>query len=284
MPTILLATCASKPDLTPSDAALAAALGSRGAEVRAAPWDQLSPSTIGGATVCLRSTWDYHHRPDEFRRWIRSLQTAGVSLWNPAETILANMDKRYLADLAKASIAIPPTIWLEPGERFDPALLLRDAGWARGVLKPRISATAHGTVLVTLATPVDTADLAPIHATGGLLQRFMPEVVERGEVSLVFIAGACTHAVRKRARAGDFRVQHDFGGTATREAADPVLEQFGRRALDATGLPWLYARVDLVETDSGPVLMEVELIEPDLFLDQAPEAAERLAEGLLAAD
>lgn len=280
-PPILLATCSSRPDLTASDAVLASALRSRGAEVRVAPWDQVSPATIDAATVCLRSTWDYHCRPDEFRRWITSLQAAGVSLWNPAETVLANMDKRYLAGLAEAGIAIPPTVWLEPGADVDPAALLREAGWDRGVLKPRISATAHGTLLVSRDSSVEPADLAPVSAAGGLLQRFVPEVVEGGEVSLVFIAGTCSHAVRKRPRAGDFRVQHDFGGTASREAVDPALVRFGRRALEASGLAWLYARVDVVETTDGPLLMELELIEPDLFLDQAPEAAERLAEGLV---
>lgn len=284
MPTVLLATCHAKPDLTPSDAVLAGALRARGAEVGAVPWDRLSPDAVKGATLCLRSTWDYHHRSDEFRGWITSLQSAGTSVRNPAETVLANMDKRYLAGLAEVGIAIPPTIWLEPGEHFDPMALLGEAGWDRGVLKPRISATAHGTVLVTAGAPVDRDLVGPAQVAGGLLQAFIPEVVEFGEVSLVFIAGVCTHAVRKRARTGDFRVQHDFGGTATREAVAPGLERFGHQVLEASGATWLYARVDLVETADGPVLMELELIEPDLFLDQAPEAAERLAEGLLGAD
>lgn len=260
---------------------MAAAIRSRGAGVRVEPWDRIASGTLRDTTVCLRSTWDYHHRADEFRSWILSLGAAGVSLWNPPDTIMANMDKRYLANLAEVGIVVPPTIWLEPGEEFDPVALLRGTGWGRGVLKPRISATAHGTVLVAADTGAQTADLAPIRATGGLLQRFLPEVVERGEVSLVFVADVCTHAVRKRARAGDFRVQYDFGGSATREAVDPGLERFGRQALEASGLAWLYARVDVVETASGPVLMELELIEPDLFLDQAPEAGDRLAEGLL---
>ncbi len=282
-PSVLLATCSSKPDLTPSDAVLAAAIRAAGAQVRVEPWDRIAPGTLLDTAICLRSTWDYHHRPDEFRNWIRLLQAGGAALWNPAETVLANIDKRYLAGLAEAGIAIPPTIWLDPGDEFDPAELLRDAGWHRGVLKPRISATAHGTMLVTPETSVEPADLAPIRASGGLLQRFVPEVVERGEVSLIFIAGACTHAVRKRARDGEFRVQHDFGGSATREAVDPGLERFGRQALAASGLTWLYARVDVVETGAGPLLMELELIEPDLFLDQAPEAAARLGQSLLAA-
>ena len=284
MPTVLLATCRAKPDLTPSDAVLAAALRARGAEVGAVPWDRLSPGAIGGATLCLRSTWDYHLRAAEFRRWVEQVGATAGALWNPAATVVANIDKAYLRVLAARGVSIPPTIWVEPGEDLDPAALVREAGWERGVLKPRISATAHGTVLVPAGAPVDPELVAPTRAAGGLLQAFMPEVVERGEVSLVFIVGACTHAVRKRARTGDFRVQHDFGGTATREAVAPGLERFGRQVLEASGATWLYARVDLVETADGPVLMELELIEPDLFLDQAPEAAERLAEGLRGAD
>ena len=112
------------------------------------------------------------------------------------------------------------------------------------------------------------------------MQAFVPEVESRGEISLVYLDGTFSHAVRKRPASGDFRVQRDFGGSLeAMTPSEPVLA-FGDGVLAAVTRPWLYARVDLVEAGGGPVLMELELIEPDLFL--TPAGAARLAAALLA--
>lgn len=274
---VVLATCRPKPALTPGDALLADALGRLGATVVAAPWDAVDPAREPGV-VCLRSTWDYHLRWDEFRAWVGAFEDRG-RLWNPAATVLWNADKGYLRDLAAAGVALPRTRWVEPGRRPDVAALLEEWGATRAVLKPRVSATAYGTHLVPPEATLEEGDWAALERSGCLLQEFVPEIRTRGEVSLVFLAGGFSHAVRKRARQGDFRVQGDFGGSL--EAVDPgdAPVEFGERVLAAAGRPWLYARVDLVETGSGPVLMELELIEPDLFL--TPDAAARLARELV---
>jgi glutathione synthase/RimK-type ligase-like ATP-grasp enzyme len=230
--------------------------------------------------VCLRSTWDYHLRWEEFREWVRGFGGKG-RLWNPAATVLWNADKLYLRDLAAAGVALPRTSWFEPGTRPAVPALLEEWGVTRAVLKPRVSATAFGTHVVSRDCALGETDWAALERSGCLLQTFVPEIQSRGEVSLVFLDGGFSHAVLKRPGAGDFRVQKDFGGTLdTATPADRTIE-FGVAALAAAARPWLYARVDLVETDTGPVLMEVELIEPDLFL--TPVAAARLAEGLVEA-
>ncbi len=275
---IALATCRPKPALTPRDALLAAALERAGAVVVAAPWDAIEPAADEQDLVCLRSTWDYHLRWPEFRQWAAGFGS-GARLWNPAATILWNADKRYLRDLADAGVALPRTHWFEPGERPDVDSALREWGVLRGVLKPRVSATAFGTHVVAAGSELDEAEWAPLQRWGSLLQAFVPEIESRGEISLVYLDQEYSHAVLKRPRAGDFRVQTDFGGTLEPLAPTAEVVAFGDRVLAAVRHPWLYARVDLVETEHGPVLMELELIEPDLFL--TPEAAVRMARGLL---
>ena len=275
---VVLATCRPKPGLTPGDGLLATALRELGATVVAGPWDTIQPGREEGV-VCLRSTWDYHLRWSEFRSWVRGFETPG-RLWNPPSTVLWNADKMYLRDLAAAGIAVPRTQWFQPGERPAIARLLEEWGVTRAVLKPRVSATAYGTHVVSRDRGIEEADWAALERSGCLLQRFVPEIQSRGEISVVFLRDGFAHAVLKRPRPGDFRVQADFGGSL--EAATPADSTiaFGGAVLAAAARPWLYARVDLVETDKGPVLMELELIEPDLFL--TPQGAARLAEGLIA--
>jgi glutathione synthase/RimK-type ligase-like ATP-grasp enzyme len=273
----VLATCRPKPALTPGDGLLADALRDLGATVVAAPWDTVEPAR-DGEVVCLRSTWDYHLRWGEFRSWVLKFEAPG-GMWNPPATVLWNADKVYLRDLALAGIALPRTRWFEPGERPAIGALLEEWGESRAVLKPRVSATAFGTHVVSRDRGIGEAEWAALEQSGCLLQLFVPEIQSRGEISLVFLGGDFSHAVLKRPRAGDFRVQADFGGSLeTVTPADPTVE-FAGAVLAAAGRPWLYARVDLVETAGGPVLMELELIEPDLFLK--PEGAARLALGLI---
>jgi glutathione synthase/RimK-type ligase-like ATP-grasp enzyme len=272
----VLATCRPKPSLTASDGLLAAALRELGATVVAAPWDTVEPARDENV-VCLRSTWDYHLRWGEFREWVRRFEKPG-RLWNPPATVLWNADKLYLRDLASVGIALPRTRWFEPGERPAPAALLEEWGATRAVLKPRVSATAFGTHVVSRDAGIGEEDWPALEQSGCLLQLFVPEIQSRGEISLVFLCGRFSHAMLKRPGDGDFRVQADFGGSL--EAATPADQTvgFAEAVLAAAARPWLYARVDVVETEKGPVLMELELIEPDLFL--RPAAAARLAAGL----
>jgi glutathione synthase/RimK-type ligase-like ATP-grasp enzyme len=273
----VLATCRIRPTLTSGDNRLAAALRERGATVVATPWDMIAPAEDPGV-VCLRSTWDYHLRWDEFRDWVGAFEDPST-LWNPPATVLWNADKLYLRDLASAGIALPHTRWFEPGERPDVAALLEEWDAPRAVLKPRVSATAYGTRVVSRDRGLAVADWPVLEQAGCLLQVFVPEIQSRGEISLVFLGGGFSHAVRKRPGAGDFRVQTDFGGSLETVLPSDDTIGFGQAVLMAAARPWLYARVDLVETDGGPVLMELELIEPDLFL--ASEGAARLAMALI---
>ncbi len=283
MNSVVLATCRQHRALTESDELLALHLRSDGATVAAAPWDEIMPADLDGVTVCLRSTWDYHKRSDEFREWIRALHARHVRLVNPAETVLWNMDKEYLGWLEARGIAIPETRWILPGEPLDLPGMLASAGWGQAVLKPRISATAYGTHLVTAATTLDREEQRALSRSGALLQAFVPEIQSAGEMSLMFIDGSFSHAVEKRPSPGDFRVQHEFGGSVGPVDAPASLRGFGASVLATIQRPWTYARVDLVDTARGPVLMELELIEPDLFFTLDGDAPRRLAAALYTA-
>lgn len=280
--TIVFATCDDQPLIAADDQLLADALRPLGVEVRPIPWTQIDPfSAVDAPPIVLRSTWDYHRIPTMFLAWLSALQDSGRTVWNDPATARGNIDKIYLRQLESAGLAIPKTRWLDRLDQESVRHALEEERWRRGVLKPRIAATAYGTFLVTPDTVLTDDDLAPARASGALLQEFVPAIVERGEVSLMYCDGVFNHAVSKRARPGDFRVQQDFGGVVVPFAPSTELVGFADRVMSTVPAPCLYARVDVVESTRGPLLMELELIEPELYFLVVPSAAARFAIALV---
>jgi hypothetical protein len=161
---------------------------------------------------------------------------------------------------------------------------LRELGWSKAVIKPRVSATAHRAMLVSVEDSDDAQALLDelVGDSGGLVQQFIDTVQTRGEWSLLFFAAKFSHAVIKTPKAGDFRVQHDFGGSEQRAEPPDFVLQAARRVISAVeGVP-LYARVDGVECDGQFLLMELELIEPALFLEMSPTAPDGFASAIAA--
>jgi glutathione synthase/RimK-type ligase-like ATP-grasp enzyme len=277
---IILATYDLKPEPTSSDQVLAHALTARGAMVEAIPWPSIDESRPAD-WILLRSTWDYHKRTDEFLAWLDRMERAGKRIVNPPDTVRWNSDKSYLLELEAAGIAIPRTIMLDDPTPETIHATMDDAGWSSAVLKPRVSATAHGTFLIRANDVEWHKQLAATRQVGSLVQEYVAEITTRGELSLMFFAGQFSHAAIKRPKQGDFRVQTDFGGSAEALVSSSDAIAFAEKVLAVTPGRWLYARVDLVETVRGPRLMELELIEPHLFFDLVPAAAVRLADPLL---
>ena len=278
---VVFATCAEKPQITDDDAVLAAALRPLGIEVTAAPWTDIDPfASIDAPPIVLRSTWDYHRLPTMFSVWLQSLQDSGRPVWNPPAIALGNIDKVYLRQLQQLGIEIPRTRWLDHPDRSAVHAAMAEEGWPSAVLKPRIAATAYGTHLVTPGSELTEDDLAPARASGALLQEFIPEIADGGESSLVYCDGAFSHAVIKHAKAGDFRVQKDFGGSVKRTTPPQELRTFADGVIAAAAQNSYYARVDAVSTPRGPLLMELELIEPELYFLIEPEAAGHFAVSL----
>ena len=193
-----------------------------------------------------------------------------------------DIDKAYLRELETGGVRIPRTRWLDHADAADIAAVLAEESWRTALLKPRIGATAHGMSFVRAGAAPGTTQLAGVAAHGGFVQEFLPEITEQGEVSLIYVDGHFSHAVRKRPRLGDFRVQSDFGGTWERTTASPDLQAFAGHALGVAPGPCLYARVDVVDTWKGPVLIELELIEPELYFRVAPESAPMMAKAIQA--
>ena len=154
--------------------------------------------------------------------------------------------------------------------------------WDDVVVKPAVSATAYGTHRVRRAEAARIAwEMQQLPAaTDFLVQPFLPEIEAAGEWSLVFFRGRFSHSVRKRPAGGDFRVQTEYGGSSVAERAPPAVVEAGAAVLRAVEGPWLYARVDGIETANGFLLMELEMLEPMLFFGIEPEAAARFATAL----
>jgi glutathione synthase/RimK-type ligase-like ATP-grasp enzyme len=282
-PRVALATQAALPDAYSDDQLLIPALAARGVHATAAVWSDPSVDWTTFDAVVIRSCWDYHLRHDEFLAWVTSLERAGVALWNPPAIIRWNAEKSYLRELGERGVRIVPTRWVERNSVATLHDVLHDAAWDAAVVKPAISASAHETWRTSRhAAAADEARFRALVGRGRVLvQPFMEAVVAAGEWSLVFIGGEFSHAMLKRARRGDFRVQFEHGGSAMR--GDPgghVVEQ-ARRALHAGASDSLYARVDGCVVDGEFVLMELELIEPLLFLAEHPDAPARLASVLV---
>jgi glutathione synthase/RimK-type ligase-like ATP-grasp enzyme len=279
---LIFATCDHQPFVAPDDRPLAEALQARGISVTPIPWTEIDPYAMFDASpIVLRSTWDYHRVPTLFQAWLESLADSGRAVWNDAAIARGNIDKIYLRQFEANGIAIPHTRWLDRIDNDAIEQALAEEGWERAVFKPRIAATAYGTFLVANGLRLSDEELSPSRSSGALLQEFVPEIISHGELSMVYFDGVFSHAVSKRAKTGDYRVQQDFGGSVEPMTPSPELLSFTDRVMSTVDGPTLYARVDVVETGGGPLLMELELIEPELYFLYVPAAAATFADAIL---
>ena len=275
---VIFATCEQQPLIAVDDQPLANALAARGVQVTPIPWTEIDPyAVVDAPPIILRSTWDYHRIPTMFRAWLDALADSGRMTMNPPAVARDNVDKIYLQALEAVGVAIPDTRWLDRVDNDTIDRAMGEAGWDRAVLKPRIAATAYGTYLLERGRTLSDDELAPAKASGALLQKVVPEIVERGETSVVYAGGAFSHAVVKRAKDDEFRVQKDFGGRVEPASPSDALLSFAAPVMTHVPDTCLYARVDLVESGRGPLLMELELIEPELYFLIVPGAADRMA-------
>lgn len=268
--TIRVTLATSLPELPPSDRALAAALSQTGCEVHAPIWSNPGVAWSEFDAVVVRSCWDYHLRAEEFLGWIARLERERIKVLNSPELIRWNADKVYLTELAAKGVMIPDTIVVPTGSELDLAEVCSSRNWKSAVVKPRISASAYQTERRNCGLAQGPA----------LVQEFIEAVESVGEWSLVYFHHQFSHAVIKKPRAQDFRVQKEFGGTV-RMAQPPIdVMNLGNAVLQTLETQSVFARVDLVAGHDCVWLMELELIEPELFLDLVPAAASRLASAI----
>lgn len=269
---VALATAAHLPESGPDEALLRDALIARGIGARALVWSEPAASRSEFDLVVIRTTWDYSSRHDEFLRWIEVVESS-TDLHNPGGVVRWNSHKSYLLDLVAAGVPVPNT-WLWPAGEGQPDAL-RAAECDALIVKPAVSASAAGLerwsrAELEVRTQACTFDR--------VVQPYLARIESVGEISLVFLDGTFSHAVRKWPAAGDFRVQARLGGRWEAARPRPVELDVALAALATLEAPPLYARVDLLDDDAGaPVVGELELIEPELFLRSAPNSIDALA-------
>ena len=284
--TIGFVSCAEIGGITPDDALAAAALTSAGVAVHAVPWDTGEPETCDA--LLLRSPWNYHLHHEAFLGWVDRASRA-TFVYNDPQLVRWNAHKGYLLQLQSAGIPIAETKLCNRGERADLRAIMAAHDWNQVVVKPAISASSFMTGIVGLpqAAHRDRALqdrfvedgqhlLESILSTrDALVQPFMPEIFTRGERCLIFIDGAFSHAVAK----APFT---NVGGGGETVTAEPIEIEIGERALSVLPQTPLYARIDLLRgNDGADRLMELELIDPELYLRFDSKAPSRLAEALL---
>jgi len=283
---IAFATYSSEPDLYKGDQLLIHPLLRRQIEVSAVPWDDPEIDWTRYDAVLIRTTWDYHLRIAEFQAWLNHMEELDIPVLNPLPLLRWNMSKRYLRELSDLGIRTLPALYLEAGERTTLKKVLAEQEWEQVVVKPLISASGDDTWQTTSAVAsFDQGKLdAMLRQQGAIIQPFAPQIRE-GEWSLIFFNGVYSHAVLKKPGHGSMFVHVERGGSnhviEPSHATIAQASEIVRTARDLTGTMPVYARVDGVIADGHLVLMELECIEPELFLTEGlPYAAERFADAV----
>ena len=289
---VAIATSQVVPEQFDEDRLIVAALAQRGVEAEMVSWDEEGADWDAFELVVVRSTWDYTTRLEEFLAWA---DRVGGRLRNSPAVLRWNSDKRYVADLAEAGLPVVPTVFVEPGDpapELDGEVVVKPVVSAGGRDTGRFRPPAHGEARALLARLGESGRRA-------MVQPYLGEVDTRGETALVHVAGEFAHALRKRAvlRPDEVAPIRDDALGAAEAMYDPDLvrasestaaeREVAARILDHVaerfgGMP-LYARVDLIPGPDGePVLIELEVVEPNLYLHESPETAERMADAIVA--
>ena len=245
-------------------------------------WDDPTVDWGRFDVIIMKSPWDYFDKIEAFYTWLNELEKLNCLVLNPLQTIRWNADKLYFKDMAEQDIEVVPTVWLNQGGTFDAAQVFDQLSVEKIIVKPRVSGGAKNTVALKQQEAVTgtSAINVLLQQEPFMAQPFIPEVASKGEWSFLFFGGKYSHTVLKTVKPGDFRVQHFFGGTIHTPEPPAALLAAAQTIVDKFASDCLYARVDGVEIDGRLVLMELELIEPFLFMATTIGAMERYYKAL----
>lgn len=280
---LAIASSRQFPGIHADDVHLAATLEQLGVECTVCIWNDPQVDWTAFDAVLIRTIWDYFEHYAAFLTWLDMLERLGVITINDTRTLRWNSDKRYLLELERQGVSVIPT-QVAQGENLQAALSSmsgRDV-----VVKPTVSGGAWHTVRGKVGTAdFDQACTRLPKELDYLVQPFVPEIASNGEWSLMYFDGTYSHAVLKRPTAGDYRVQEQHGGSIVPATPDDAVVQAASKTLAATAAlghrELAYARVDGVVANGQFLVMELEVIEPSLFLTERPDAAERFARHLV---
>ncbi|WP_340198522.1 hypothetical protein [Ascidiimonas sp. W6] len=265
------------------DNLVVAALKKEGLIVTRKSWDDPNFNWSSAKSILFRTTWDYFDRFNEFSNWLNTVSKL-TRLFNSEKLIRWNIDKHYLLDLQKKGVRITPTRFIEKGESISLYDLIQNTDWYDAVLKPCVSGAARHTYRVSLENSHQYERLLEqlLKQEAMMLQPFQHEIINEGELSLMIINGKYSHAILKKAKSGDFRVQDDFGGSVHNYSASIKAIKFAENAVKNCIEKPIYARVDMFTDNEGELaLSELELIEPELWFRYHPEAATLLARSII---
>ena len=256
-------------------------LAELGWDVVEIPWDRPGIDWSQFQAVVIRSTWNYQTQAERFLEILDEIDQSGTKLFNPVDICRWNLDKRYLKDLERKDVPIVPTLWPEGLNEESIQQGFQYFNVDRLVVKPIVGANADDTYILSQHDPQSWDVGLRIFAQRPLLmQPFLSTIQTEGECSLFYFGNQYSHAVLKLPKSGDFRVQEEHGGQL--RAIDPTTELLaaGQQAVDQLGQRLLYARVDFVNWEGMPYLIEAELIEPSLYFPYAPESPKQFAQTL----
>jgi glutathione synthase/RimK-type ligase-like ATP-grasp enzyme len=266
------------------DQILQEALEKEDLKVKRLPWDDADFNWNTTRYIIFRSTWDYSNRFEEFSTWLSKVSQQTI-LVNSQKIIHWNIDKHYLLDIAKKEVEIVPTHFIKQGDERTLEEIHNELGWTETVLKPCISCAGRHTYKLDAQNyeQYETLFTELIADEDMMLQPFMHQIISKGEISVMVMNGKYTHAILKKAKKGDFRVQDDFGGSVHEYNASKAEIELAEKAVQACIELPMYARVDIVwDNQDQLAVSELELIEPELWFRFHNDAATQLAKALKA--
>lgn len=261
------------------DGLVKTALENLGYSVKIVDWADKHVNWSDFKICVFRTIWDYFHRFKEFSEWLDKVKDQTMFV-NSIDQILWNVDKHYLSDLSDHGVPIVETYFVEQNDERSLQDIYNATGWNKIVLKPCVSGGGRHTYLLDSSTLSEHEQVFSelISNEAMMVQPFIESITEKGEVSHVVIAGKYSHSVLKLAKSGDYRVQDDFGGSVHDYTASEEEIAFAEFAAKACSPLPSYARIDVVWGNKSELLIgEIELIEPELWFRNFPEAADALA-------
>jgi glutathione synthase/RimK-type ligase-like ATP-grasp enzyme len=251
-------------------------LQSKGLDITSEIWDDPKVDWAKYDVAVLKTPWDYHQKFEQFNRWLDHLESSNLRLFNDYRVVRWNMDKHYLQEIEQSGFEIIPSVFLSKGWKEELAPLFERLATDKLIIKPCVSGGSKDTLILNKATAnKDIDSVVELLEKGDFIIQPMMSQIQEGEWSFIFFGGKYSHTIIKKPREGDFRVQQMFGGTIETVSPDQIYIDVAERYISRYAKDSLYARVDGLIVDGRFMLMELELVEPFLYLSYHPDAVEK---------
>jgi glutathione synthase/RimK-type ligase-like ATP-grasp enzyme len=251
-------------------------LQNKGLDITSEIWDDPQVDWAKYDVALLKTPWDYHQKFEHFNRWLDHLESNNVKLLNDYQVVRWNMDKHYLQEVEQSGFEIIPSIFLPRGWKEDLAPLFDRLATDKLIIKPCVSGGSRNTMVLDKQNAHrDIENVVELLKEGDFIVQPMMRQIHEGEWSFIFLGGKYSHTIIKKPKNGDFRVQQIFGGTIETVSPDEIYIEEAKKYISRYAKDTLYARVDGLMVEGSFMLMELELVEPFLYLSYHPDAVER---------